>query len=59
MFNMFGSASRIVFLGMGATVCAAFFLGQLESKDFMVLANLVFVFYYTKPVDKPTTKNVL
>ncbi len=59
MFNMFASASRIVFLLMGFTVCTAFFIGALESKDFMVLANLVFVFYYTKKTDKVTDKNVI
>jgi hypothetical protein len=56
---MFASASRIVFLLMGFTVCTAFFIGALESKDFMVLANLVFVFYYTKKTDKVTDKNVI
>jgi len=58
MFYMFRSASRIVFLLMGLTVCVSFYMGALEAKDFMVLATLVFGFYYSKPVDKTTDTDV-
>lgn len=29
------------------TACAGFFLGILESKDFMVLAGMAFTFYFS------------
>jgi hypothetical protein len=40
------SASKIVFILLAVTACAGFFLGRLESKDFMVLAISAFSFYY-------------
>lgn len=42
------SASKIVFILFAVTVCAAFLLGQLEAKDFMVLATMPFVFYFAQ-----------
>lgn len=31
---------------LALTACAGFFLGKLESKDFMVLAGMAFAFYF-------------
>lgn len=53
MYNMFNSASRLVLLTMTLTVCCAFLLGLLDSKDFLMLAGMVFAFYFTK-TDKNT-----
>ncbi len=53
MYNMFNSASRLVLLTMTLTVCTAFLLGLLDSKDFLMLAGMVFAFYFTK-TDKNT-----
>lgn len=41
------SASKIVFLMIALTVCAAFIIGKLEAKDFMVLAVSAFTFYFS------------
>lgn len=47
MKNIFESASKIVFIMLALTACAGFFLGMLESKDFMVLAGMAFTFYFS------------
>lgn len=47
MTNVLKSASKIVFLVLTITACAGFFLGKLESKDFMVLAGMAFGFYFS------------
>jgi len=53
MFRMFQSASRLVLLIMTLTVCSAFLMQLLDSKDFLILAGMVFAFYFTK-TDKNT-----
>lgn len=45
--KILNSASKLVFLLIAITACAGFFLGQLESKDFMVLAGMAFGFYFS------------
>lgn len=47
MNNLLKSASKIVFLLLTLTACAGFFLGKLESQDFMVLAGMAFGFYFS------------
>lgn len=47
MKNILTSASKIAFLLMAVAACAGFFLGLLESKDFMVLAGMAFSFYFS------------
>lgn len=44
--NILGSASKLVFLMLAGTACIGFFIGLLESKDFMVLAGMAFAFYF-------------
>lgn len=41
------SASKLVFIALAITACAGFFIGILESKDFMVLAGMAFGFYFS------------
>ena len=53
MLRMFQSASRLVLLVMTLTVCAAFLMQLLDDKDFLILASMVFAFYFTK-TDKNT-----
>jgi hypothetical protein len=50
---MFQSASRFVLLIMTLTVCAAFIMRLLDAKDFLILAGMVFAYYFTK-TDKNT-----
>lgn len=51
------SASKLVFLLMALTTCAAFLIGRLESKDFMVLSSMAFAFYFSiKTPGTDTTK---
>ena len=47
MINILSSASKIVFILLAVTACLGFFLGKLESKDFMVLAGMAFTFYFS------------
>lgn len=49
MNNIFDSAAKIVFVLVAITACATFFLGKLEVKDFMLLATMVFGFYFATP----------
>ncbi len=49
--SVLNSASKIVFIIVAITVCAGFLLKVLEPKDFIVLASIVFTYYFTyKPV---------
>lgn len=45
--TILNSASKIVFILLAVTACVAFFVGKLESKDFMVLAGMAFTFYFS------------
>jgi hypothetical protein len=45
------SASKIVFVIITITVCAGFLLKVLDSKDFMILASMVFSFYFSNKGD--------
>lgn len=47
MNNLLKSASKLVFLVLTISACAGFFLGKLESQDFMVLASMAFGFYFS------------
>lgn len=47
MKEVFKSAAKLVFILIAITACAGFFLGKLESKDFMVLAGMAFGFYFS------------
>lgn len=47
MGNILSSASKIVFIMLAATVCAAFVIGRLDAKDFMLLAGMAFTFYFS------------
>ena len=54
MTKILKSASKLVFLLIALTACIGFFLGKLESQDFMVLAGMAFGFYFSFKGD--TTK---
>jgi len=54
MTEILKSASKIVFVMLAITACAAFFLGRLESKDFMVLAMAAFTFYFANKGETKT-----
>lgn len=45
------SASKLVFLILTLSACIGFFMGILESKDFMLLAISAFSFYFSKKDD--------
>ncbi len=47
MKNLLSSASKLVFIFIAITACAGFFIGILESQDFMVLASMAFGFYFS------------
>ena len=49
--NILNSASKIVFIMLALTTCLAFMCGQLESKDFMMLAGMAFAFYFSNKGD--------
>jgi len=52
MANILRSASKIVFIMLAVTACVCFYLGKLESKDFMVLTGMAFAFYFAHKGDK-------
>jgi hypothetical protein len=55
---MFQSATKIVLILMSLTISIALFLRILDPKDYMVIAIMVFTFYYSKPVEQPVNGNV-
>lgn len=54
MEEILKSASKIVFILLAVTASIGFFVGKLESQDFMVLAISAFSFYFSSKGD--TTK---
>lgn len=52
MSKIYTSASRIAFLMIVLTVCAGFLWGKLEAKEFVALAGMAFVYYFTKKQDE-------
>ena len=51
MMNILSSASKLVFILLALSACIGFFLGLLESKDFMVLVMSAFTFYFSAKGD--------
>lgn len=51
MNDTFKSASKILLLAIGFTVCVAFLFGRMDGKDFMILASMVFSYYFTLKKD--------
>lgn len=49
--KIFNSASKVVFVLMAAAVVAGLFSGNVESKDFMMLASMAFAFYFSHKGD--------
>lgn len=47
MKSILSSASKLVFIALAISACVGFFIGILESKDFMVLAGMAFGFYFS------------
>lgn len=48
MLKIMTSASRVVLILMTLAAIVGFILGKLEAKEFMILAGMVFAFYFTK-----------
>jgi len=51
MQNIIKSASKIVFIAMAITVCAALFTGHITGDQFLVLAGMAFAFYFSHKGD--------
>ncbi len=51
MEEIFKSASKIVFIMLALGAVIGFFVGKLESQDFMVLAISSFSFYFSHKGD--------
>lgn len=49
--KLINSAAKLVFLLLTITACVGFFLGKLESKDFMLLAGMAYGFYFANKGD--------
>lgn len=45
--NVFGSATKIVFILVALALIFLTIMGKIEAKDFMVLATMVFSAYYS------------
>jgi len=50
---MFKSVSKIVFLLMALAIIVALFLNKIDPKDFIALASMSFVYYFTKKNGTP------
>ncbi len=48
MKHIFSSASKLAFLMLVFTACVGFMCYRLEAKDFVYLAGLAFVYYFTR-----------
>lgn len=46
----------IVTLCMTIALTTGFFMGKIDSKDFFVIATMVFTFYFGKPTNKAEDK---
>ena len=49
------SASKTVFIIIACAVVAGLFTGKIEPKDFMMLASMVFTFYFSNKGEVQTT----
>lgn len=56
MKTIFNSASKIVFVLIALAVIGLTIIGKVDPKDFMVLASMVFAYYFTR--DKGETPNI-
>jgi len=46
--KILNSASKIVFILIALAVIGAMFMGLISGEQFMVIASMVFAFYFTK-----------
>ena len=51
MNKILGSASKLVFIALTFTACAAFLLGKLPVDQFMLLAVAASLFYFSNKGD--------
>lgn len=58
MLKMMQSASRVVLIIICITVCGALFLHIVDAKDFIILATMVFAFYFNKPQGNAGDENI-
>jgi hypothetical protein len=49
--EILNSASKLVFIAMTLAVIAGLFLKIIDPKDFMILASMVFTFYFANKGD--------
>lgn len=52
MKDIWQSASKILLLAIGFTACASFLFGKMDGQDFMTLASMVFLYYFSRKKDK-------
>lgn len=51
------SATRIVFVLMAIATIVLTFMRIIDAKDFMMLASMVFSFYFTRKQNEPSQSN--
>lgn len=51
--SLLNSASRIVFIAVAFAVIVLTFMRIVDAKDFLGLAGMVFVYYFSKPAPIP------
>lgn len=54
MFDLSTHTQEIVLIIVALAVCAGLFLRIIDAKDFLVLAGMVFAFYFTNSRDNST-----
>lgn len=60
LFNIFSSASKIVFILLAIALIVLTFIGKVDPKDFIVLTTGVFSYYFGRKNDtmKPVENNL-
>jgi hypothetical protein len=51
MKSIYSSASKIVFILMAVATITGLFYGNVDPKDFMILASMAFSFYFANKGD--------
>jgi hypothetical protein len=49
--SLIPSTTNIVFVLVAVSACVGFFLGKLDTAQFMLLASMVFGYFFGKPID--------
>ena len=58
MEPIYNSATKIVFILIALALIGLTFTGKIEPKDFIILASMVFTYYFSKPQPNTQTTQI-